>query len=88
MTPSPRKEKKVYEKLQHYHYDKHKKKSYLVDTFGEPYYALSKEDRTKNVGVSLPLSLLKILDDERGPVSRSRFIRNKLEESLGVERIL
>ena len=79
--------KKKYVKLQHYHYDKHAKKSYLVDNYGEPYYAQSREDRTRNIGISLPDSLLKLIDEKRGGVDRSRFIRNLLEESMNVERV-
>jgi hypothetical protein len=82
-----RKSKKKYDRILHYHYDKKKKKTYLVDTYGEPWFAQGKEDRTRNVGISLPSSLLKKIDEKRGPVDRSRYLRNLIEDAMNVERV-
>lgn len=80
-----RSDKKKYTRVLHYHYDKRKKKTYLVDYYGEPYYGQSKEDRTRNIGISLPSSLIQKIDEQRGPVDRSRFLRNVIEEGLDLK---
>jgi metal-responsive CopG/Arc/MetJ family transcriptional regulator len=39
-------------------------------------------DRTKKLGITLPLSLLKQIDNKRGDIPRSTFIRRAVENYL------
>ena len=65
---------------------------YLKDEFGEPYYLHDPNDEVVNYSVSLPKSLMVLIDQERkkagNTVTRSRFIRKALEEKLGIKRII
>ena len=54
----------------------------LLDEYGDSYYALADEDLTINVSVSLPESLVDIVDQKRGDISRSRFIRKIIEKEF------
>jgi metal-responsive CopG/Arc/MetJ family transcriptional regulator len=39
-------------------------------------------DRTEKLGITLPISLLKQIDNKRGDVPRSTFIRKAIESYL------
>jgi metal-responsive CopG/Arc/MetJ family transcriptional regulator len=39
-------------------------------------------DRTQKLGVTLPISLLKQIDNKRGDIPRSTFIRRAIENYL------
>lgn len=39
--------------------------------------------RYKATGVSLPIEVIKIIDSERGDISRSRYVLRKLEDVYG-----
>lgn len=57
-----------------------------VDDFGNPYRALDEEDFVKIISITLPKSLIVILDKARGDIPRSRYLREMIEYSLSVER--
>jgi metal-responsive CopG/Arc/MetJ family transcriptional regulator len=42
----------------------------------------TKNDRTDKLGITLPKSLLSIIDNKRGDVPRSTFIRRAIENYL------
>ena len=42
----------------------------------------TKNDRTDKLGITLPKSLLSIIDNKRGDVPRSTFIRRTIENYL------
>jgi metal-responsive CopG/Arc/MetJ family transcriptional regulator len=42
----------------------------------------TKNDRTEKLGITLPLSLLKQIDNKRGDIPRSTFIRRAVENYL------
>jgi metal-responsive CopG/Arc/MetJ family transcriptional regulator len=44
----------------------------------------SEEDITEKLGITLPVKLLQKIDNIRGDVSRSRFIRRAVESYLKV----
>ena len=44
--------------------------------------AANKGDRTEKLGITLPISLLKQIDNKRGDVPRSTFIRRAIESYL------
>ncbi|MFL6346417.1 MAG: hypothetical protein ACJ71A_13365 [Nitrososphaeraceae archaeon] len=39
-------------------------------------------DRTEKLGITLPISLLQKIDNNRGDIPRSRYIRRAIERSL------
>ena len=39
-------------------------------------------DRTEKLGITLPISLLQRIDNNRGDIPRSRYIRRAIERSL------
>lgn len=43
-----------------------------------------KSDRTEKLGITLPKSLLQKIDNTRGDIPRSTFIRRAVESQLGV----
>ncbi|MEM1759836.1 MAG: hypothetical protein QW794_05260 [Thermosphaera sp.] len=47
----------------------------------------SKNDKVEVVAVSLPRELLRFIDEKRGDIPRSRFIRRALELFLGFRRV-
>jgi metal-responsive CopG/Arc/MetJ family transcriptional regulator len=40
------------------------------------------EDKTGKLGITLPISLLEKIDDKRGDIPRSRYIRRAIESYL------
>jgi metal-responsive CopG/Arc/MetJ family transcriptional regulator len=44
--------------------------------------SITKNDRTDKLGITLPKSLLSIIDNKRGDVPRSTFIRRAIENYL------
>ena len=62
-----------------------RKKNIAIDAFGNPYRAVSKENKTENISVTLPQSLIKILDKQRGKIKRSRYLREIIETALDVD---
>ena len=42
----------------------------------------TKIDRTEKLGITLPISLLKQIEDKRGDIPRSTFIRRAVESYL------
>jgi metal-responsive CopG/Arc/MetJ family transcriptional regulator len=42
----------------------------------------TKEDRTEKLGITLPISLLKQIENKRGDIPRSTFIRRAVESYL------
>ena len=74
-------------KIGKYYYGVGRKRRVLyIDEFGDEYYASKPEDKTKTVSVSLPKSLLAIVDEDREDIARSRFLRHILEDVYDVER--
>ena len=61
------------------------KRSSTIDEFGNPYRAVDSEDKTEIISVTLPKSLIKILDDKRKGIARSRYLRTMIEFCLNVE---
>lgn len=61
------------------------RKSIPIDDFGNPLRANYDEDKTETISVSLPKSLVKILDNKRKKIPRSRYLREMIEYSLDVE---
>lgn len=61
------------------------KKSSTIDEFGNPYRAVDTEDKTEIISVTLPKSLIRILDDKRQGIARSRYLRTMIEFCLNVE---
>jgi len=47
----------------------------------------AKDDRVEVVAVSLPRDLIRFIDEKRGDIPRSRFIRRALELFLGFRRV-
>jgi metal-responsive CopG/Arc/MetJ family transcriptional regulator len=45
----------------------------------------NKSDKTEKVGITLPVSLVKLADRARGDIPRSTFIRRALEQFLRKE---
>jgi metal-responsive CopG/Arc/MetJ family transcriptional regulator len=43
-------------------------------------------DRTEKLGITLPISLLQEIDNKRGDIPRSRYIRRAIESYLKVKR--
>lgn len=70
-----------------YFYDRVNRVKYLLDDYGEPYYALDEEDDTMRVSLTIPKSLKKIVDDQRGSIPFARFVRKAIEKHCGVKRI-
>lgn len=62
-----------------YRYDREKRKSIFLDQFGDPYFAQNRDDRVETISVTIPSSLLVRVDEVRGDVSMSRFVRKSLE---------
>lgn len=73
-------------KRRKYRYDKKLKLKILLDPYDEPYYSLDEEDKVQAYSLSLPKSLIILVDKKRNGVSRSRFIRKAIENELNVER--
>jgi metal-responsive CopG/Arc/MetJ family transcriptional regulator len=46
---------------------------------------VNKTDKTEKVGITLPISLVKLADKARGDVPRSTFIRRAIEQFLRKE---
>ena len=44
--------------------------------------AVSKGDRTEKLGITLPISLLQKIENKRGDIPRSTFIRRAVESYL------
>ena len=44
--------------------------------------AANKGDRTEKLGITLPISLLQKIDNKRGDIPRSTFIRRAVESYL------
>ncbi len=42
-------------------------------------------DRTQKLGITLPISLLQKIDNKRGDIPRSTFIRRAIENDLDVK---
>ena len=42
----------------------------------------TKNDRTEKLGITLPISLLRTIDNKRGDIPRSTFIRRAVESYL------
>ena len=40
-------------------------------------------DMTEKIGITLPKSILQIIDQKRGDIARSRYIRRAIERYLG-----
>lgn len=57
-----------------------------VDDFGNPYRAIDEKDKVIIVALTLPKSLVKILDKTRGKIPRSRYVREMIEYNLNLER--
>lgn len=66
-------------------FDRKKKKSDAIDQFGDNYFATNKEDYTISLCITLPESMIKLIDECRADVSRSRFIRKLVQYSLNLE---
>jgi metal-responsive CopG/Arc/MetJ family transcriptional regulator len=47
---------------------------------------VSTTDRTEKLGITLPISLLKQIENKRGDVPRSTFIRRAVENYLKVSK--
>jgi|SRR3982750_1530924 len=60
-------------------------KSIAIDAFGNPFRALDEEDKTTVISITLPASLIKILDVKRKQIPRSRFLREMIEFCLDME---
>jgi metal-responsive CopG/Arc/MetJ family transcriptional regulator len=45
----------------------------------------NKTDKTEKVGITLPISILKRMDNVRGDIPRSTFIRRAIEQFLRKE---
>jgi metal-responsive CopG/Arc/MetJ family transcriptional regulator len=45
----------------------------------------NKTDRTEKVGITLPITLVKMADKARGDIPRSTFIRRAIEQFLRKE---
>lgn len=67
-------------------FNRKKKKSDAIDQFGDNYFATSKEDYTVSLSITLPNSMIKLIDECRNDVSRSRFIRKICQYSLDLEK--
>lgn len=67
-------------------FDRKQKKSNAIDQFGDNYFATSEEDYTISLSITLPASMIKMVDEYRKEVSRSRFIRKLIEYSLNLEK--
>ena len=61
-----------------YKYDRHTKKRIFLDHFGDPYFGKG-DDRVETISVTIPGTLLDRVDDIRGDVPMSRFVRKSLE---------
>jgi len=46
----------------------------------------TKYDRTQKLGITLPKSLLRIIDSKRGDIPRSTYIRRAVENYLKTRR--
>lgn len=57
-----------------------------VDDFGNPYRAVDEKDKVIIVALTLPKSLVKILDKKRGKIPRSRYVREMIEYNFDLER--
>ena len=67
-------------------FNRKKKKSDAIDQFGDNYFATNKEDYTVSLSITLPESMIKLIDESRKDVSRSRFIRKIVQYSLDLEK--
>ena len=63
-------------------FNRKKKKSNAVDQFGDNYFADTLDDYTTSLSITLPKSLVSIIDKHRNDVTRSRFIRKVLSYCL------
>ena len=61
------------------------KRSTTIDEFGNPYRAVDDSDKTDIISVTLPKSLIKILDEKRKDIARSRYLREMIEYCLNLE---
>lgn len=62
------------------------RKSLAVDHYGGKYFAEEKQDYTKSISITLPRSMIKIIDSYCvDGVTRSRFIRKIIEYALDLE---
>lgn len=70
-------------------FKRHERKSVAVDNFGGKYFAEDKCDYTKALSITLPDSMIKIIDEKRkaDKVTRSRFIRKIIEYALDIEYV-
>jgi hypothetical protein len=73
-------------KRRRYVYDKKLKQKILLDAYNEPYYGLDEGDKSQSFSLSIPKSLMELVDKKRDGISRSRFIRKAIENELDVER--
>jgi EAL domain-containing protein (putative c-di-GMP-specific phosphodiesterase class I) len=62
-----------------------KKKNIAIDDFGNPYRAISEENKTEIVNITLPKALVKLIDENRKKIKRSRYIREIIETALDVD---
>lgn len=69
-------------------FKRHERKSVAVDNFGGKYFADDKDDYTKSLSITLPKSMVEIIDKKRKKdgITRSRFIRKIIEFSLDIEQ--
>lgn len=60
-------------------------KSVAIDDFGNPYRASQEIDKVIGISLTLPQSLINALDEKRGEIPRSRYMREVLEYALDLE---
>lgn len=60
-------------------------KSITIDDFGNPYRATHEEDKVIIVSLTLPQSLVNVVDKQRGKIARSRYFREMIEYCMDLE---
>lgn len=57
-------------------------KSVAIDDFGNPYRSSTEENKVVGISLTLPQSLINALDEKRGAIPRSRYMREIIEYCL------
>lgn len=60
-------------------------KSIAIDDFGNPFRAFDEKDKAQIISITLPASLIEILDKKRKTIPRSRYLREMVEFCLDIE---
>ena len=77
--------KKTYRKV----FDRSSRASRAIDKFGDPYFSDSAEDETKSISITLPKSLIDVINEycDQNKITRSRLIRKMVIYSFNLEQV-